>query len=663
MAAGTRRKRESKEWLALLLIGAGCAVAATVGPNLFGFVERTENYVADRMQGTLGRSEPLDERIVVVTITEDTLAAFPYRSPVNRDFLADLVEALEAREVAGIAIDILFDQRTLSGVDERLRSVLTGASVPIVVATGDSKAGLTDAQLAFQRDYLDGILTGYAELSQAGDGKVRDLPLRFVVDGTEVDGLALALARSLGFEPSEEPRRLAYRQGPGPDAAAFAAYDAAWVVRRNDDGSWVLPADWFAGRAVFIGADQPQSDRHGTPFGADFQSHTREMPGVLIHAHAFAQMIDGRRLPLASTFLRAVVCTLAVLFGMILVHWRINIAGRLALVVIGGPTLVTGVAILVFYYGGLLLPVVAPSAGLLLGSFLKEAYERGRQWKQRQTIRRAFTAFVPPEIVQELEEDPDRLAVHGEKREMTFIFTDVAGFTTLSESTRPRFLVPLLNSYLDGMSQIVLKHGGTIDKFVGDAVVAFFGAPKPMENHQQRALACALEMDEFAERFREEQRQKGITFGHTRIGLHAGEATVGNFGGEKRFDYTAIGDVVNTAARLEGMNKYFGTRILVSSAVADCASGYVFRPVGDVVAMGKETGITVCEPLSGERAGDPSVERYARAFALLIDNDVTAAKAAFTELHHIYGQDGLIAFHHRRLQKGEGGARVVMEGK
>jgi class 3 adenylate cyclase len=288
-------------------------------------------------------------------------------------------------------------------------------------------------------------------------------------------------------------------------------------------------------------------------------------------------------------------------------------------------------------------------------------------WRERSAkrfIRDAFARFVSPEVVKRLQADPSKLELGGERRALSFIFTDVAGFTTLAEGLPPHELVTLVNRYLDGMSQVVLDHGGTIDKYIGDAVVAFFGAPLDQTDHSARAVACALALDRFAEGFRAAHPR----FGTTRIGVHEGEAVVGNFGGAARIDYTAMGDTVNTAARLEGANKFFGTRVLVSGPAAAGASGAVLRPVGEVVFKGKSepvpvfTPVPVFNPVTDITAAETKAARYARAYESLKAGE-EGAPAAFQSLAAEDPEDGLVAFHLRRLARGERGVTIKLEEK
>ena len=290
---------------------------------------------------------------------------------------------------------------------------------------------------------------------------------------------------------------------------------------------------------------------------------------------------------------------------------------------------------------------------------LREAY------RQRETAEQAKTnlaRYFSPNLVQQLVESPEALNLDGERRELTFVFTDLADFTPLVETLSPSVIVPLLNEYLDQMTQIVFRHGGTVDKVVGDAVHAMFGAPLEQPDHVARAIACGMEMDEFSEAFRERKNAEEIPLGVTRIGVHTGPAIVGNFGGEQFFDYTAHGDAINTAARLENANKQFGTRICVSEKVVEQVKDFKGRSIGTIQLPGKTEELKVFEPLNGERANSPATQAYRDAFAKLEASD-PGANQAFAAVVGKYGDDPLSTFHLKRTLAGESGVRIVLSSK
>ena len=270
--------------------------------------------------------------------------------------------------------------------------------------------------------------------------------------------------------------------------------------------------------------------------------------------------------------------------------------------------------------------------------------------------------YFSPNLVKRLVENPDLLRLGGERRELSFVFTDLAGFTSLVEHQEPHTIVPLLNEYLDGMVSIAFEHNGTVDKVVGDAVHVIFGAPVRQSDHASRAVACALGMDAFAQEFAQRRRDKGIPLGDTRIGVNSGIAVVGNFGGDSMFDYTAHGDAINTAARLESLNKHLGTRVAVSADVAKQIPNFSGRPVGHVVLEGKADGVDVMEPLSRNQLHSSAVRDYLDAYRLLESGD-QRAESAFEILAQAPSNDPLAAFHLGRLRAGESGTTIVMRTK
>jgi len=272
----------------------------------------------------------------------------------------------------------------------------------------------------------------------------------------------------------------------------------------------------------------------------------------------------------------------------------------------------------------------------------------------------SLSRYFSPNLAQRLASDADAVDLNGQRREIAVLFTDIANFTALVETLEPDVLGPLLNEYLTGMTDIVFAHDGTVAKIVGDALHVLFGAPGEEPDYATHAVACALKLDEYAEAFRERCRAKGIALGATRIGVHAGPAIVGNFGGGRLFDYTAYGDTVNVAARLEAANKQLGTRICVSATLADKVADFHGRPVGDLQLRGRTGTMRAFEPLSAKEYSETATQAYLNAFAKLEANDL-GAKAAFAAHIGKEPDDELANFHLRRLLNGATGARIAME--
>jgi adenylate cyclase len=312
---------------------------------------------------------------------------------------------------------------------------------------------------------------------------------------------------------------------------------------------------------------------------------------------------------------------------------------------------------------GLLLDVVTPASGILLTFIVCSLAHHFVSEREQRWIEAAFARYVSPNRVEYLVRHPEAMELGGRRQECSFIFTDLQGFTSLIEKIEPARAVSLLNGYLDEMIAIVFRHEGTLDRIVGDALVVMFSAPVRQPDHRQRALACALEMDAYASRYSATQQAKGIAFGKTRIGVHAGPVTVGNFGGSTMFDYRALGDPINAAARLESVNKQLGTRLCVSAAILGDRPNIQARPVGRLVLKGKTQSLKVFEPLVAELAPRYAPLAAYRAAFEAMQLESAEAPALFEKLATDYPFDPLVALHHKRLAAGEQGDLIVMHEK
>jgi class 3 adenylate cyclase len=286
--------------------------------------------------------------------------------------------------------------------------------------------------------------------------------------------------------------------------------------------------------------------------------------------------------------------------------------------------------------------------------------EARRRQAEAERAHASLSRYFSPQIASRLacDGEADGMAVHW--REIATIFTDITSFTTLVESATPEVLGALLNEYVGGMTDVVFAHEGTVAKIIGDAIQVLFNAPGDQPDYAARAVACAHDLDIWAEGFRERWKAKGVSFGATRIGVHAGPALVGNFGGSRFFDYTAYGDTINTAARLEAANKHLGTRICVSAAIAGGVAQFQGRPVGDLVLRGRSEPLRAFEPLPAERFEGEATTQYSEAFAKLEAGDA-AAMPAFAALVGLHADDALAGFHLRRLLNGAKGVSMKLE--
>jgi adenylate cyclase len=650
----------SRTALSLIGLAALLAIVAFAAMRAFPAAEAwlTDFRVALLSPAPAGQ----DARIVIVAITEDTLAQLPYRSPVDRGFLADLVAVIDAAGPRAIGFDILFDQASEPAKDEALVAALREAAAPAVLGIVAGDAALTEAQRAFLADFVEasGAIPGYVDLPTDGDGAIRRRP-DVIAPGR--DSLGTALVRAAGGDTPAFGGMLALRQ-PGPDAPPVAQLPAHLILQMGAVQPAVV-AGWLADRIVLIGADLPFDDRHRTALALRAGEPPRTA-GVLIHAHAMSQALDGLKVGAPADLSAFVASLIAALLGVGLaaLRWPLWAGGPLGLALLAGYWVAAG---WLFRSAAVLLPMAPPALAAVLAFGAGAALLGYATLRQKRYVRRAFAQYVPAAVVDRIASNPGHLQLGGERRELTFVFTDIAGFTTMSERMSPERLGKTLNRYLDGVSAIVLDHGGTLDKYIGDAVVAFFGAPEPQADHAARAIACAAAIDLFAESFRAAHTAEGL--GVTRIGVNSGEAVVGNFGGARRFDYTALGDTVNTAARLESVNKHLGTRVCISDSTVTRARAEgvdlpALRPIGRLVLKGKTEPVQAWEPLPD---GDPRLEwrdAYLSGYEAMAAGDHGAALTAFRALAQNASVDGLVAYHLERLTADPAASDlIVMEEK
>ena len=407
----------------------------------------------------------------------------------------------------------------------------------------------------------------------------------------------------------------------------------AWKILSGE-----VPDESIRGRILLIGTSAAGlMDLRFSPFGG-------AIPGVDIHAHVLDQIIADDHL-IHPNWAPALEMALMIVGGLLVGFIAMSSSALVSTAVVAVILVAAGWGGWYLYsQHGLLLDPATPGLALILTFVNSSLYHHILSERRQRWVKQAFARYVSPNLVAHLVDNPGALELGGSRRECSFIFTDLAGFTTLMEKLDPTEAVALLNEYLDNMIHIAFEHEGTLDRIVGDAVAIMFSAPVEQPDHRQRAVRCAEAMHRFASRFAAEAQARGVPFGVTRIGIHTGEVTVGNFGGSTIFDYRALGDPVNTAARLEAVNKYLGTLVCVSEATLSGTHDVPSRPVGKLVLKGKALPLLVHQPLFSVNPDDcaPQAE-YAAAYALMTDND-PAAKDTFAQLAQSWPRDPCSSF-------------------
>ena len=413
------------------------------------------------------------------------------------------------------------------------------------------------------------------------------------------------------------------------------------------------------GRACILGLNATAvTDQHKTPI-------SNSQPGVTAYDIAARTILSGtafQRLPPWRAWLLAVLAAWLVAVATVRLSTGWGVAATVAL---SGAVL--GVAWAASAWAALLLPVAGPVLGVVVAFGGVSAYRQLTEESARRWATALAKQFVPPDHVEQISKHPELLRLGGERRDITVIFSDVAGFTPLSEKLEPEQLNQLLYHYLGAMTGVIYREHGTLDKYEGDGMMAFFGAPIPLDDHPLLAVRAALGMHAALRDVNALLRNMNLLPPdreiRIRVGCSTGPAMVGNFGAEQRFNYTAMGDTVNLGGRLEEANRWLGSRILVPETTRKaCGEAVLFRPFGPALIRGKAEPVPLYEPLALEPAPDDLkalAEAYGRAIEAMNHGDLAAAEAALAKVLAISPEDApskVLAERIASIKTGQAGA-------
>jgi adenylate cyclase len=617
--------------------------------------DSVERYFYDlRAAFNMPRSEQ-DRRITMIVYDDQTRIETGRISPLDRLILARALERVDRLGAKSIGIDMLIDQATPE--DPALVAAFKAMRTPVwlgfaTYATNPDNMPLEREQ--FLRAFLNDL-----KGSQVRATSIRLLPdpddvMRNWPDQPKTLPRLLPISMAgerPGFDNYQGPIR--FRAPLYEDQPVFNELTLQFITNPAIPDEVLRPM--IEGRYIMIGGKLPDVDRFKTPETVITDDSTA---GLEVHAHLLAQLLDGwtyRTLPSWPLWPVAILFVAAGVLTSILNlrPWAVAliVLGMLAAALVG-PWWLQSRAI-----DTQDMPVFGWLGGWALAFVVASAAARSVGAEQRRIAQSALGKYLPRDIANEIIRDPDRLALHGEKREIYALFSDLEGFTKLSHAIEPEMVAFLLNRYLDILSETVLKYGGTIDKFVGDAIVAFWGAPISRPDDPDHAVQAARAIYEAGERFRREAPEGVPPIGCTRVGLHRGDAIVGNFGGEGRIQYTALGDSMNLAARLESANKQLKTTVLVTDAVVERSTLGYFRPMGRVAVRGRATPIAIYEPVPNLSAEDVTlltalVERFDKG-----DAQALAELESYSAGHP---EDAAVAnLVYRLRQSGPGGSFVL----
>ena len=635
-------------------LGIGLVVIVLTQGWLFeiGFLKNVEgltidyrhqsSYDAEIAAGFKDRSD-----VVIVKISDEDLKAMPEPFPFPRSYYAHLTENLVRAGARAIVFDITFqspreEDSVFADVLRRTNNVVLGATVQTGASSEYAEVRSLDKTYnnVFYKDNKN-IGIGMTNIVKDRDDVCRRYMPMIVAEGDYTPTLAFAaLNKAFRLKPLQvvnlDEDAFVYRNqripryNPsdfllnyyGPDGTfryvpfsqvidddAFQTKDEIELetsIDAYDEATMAL----FKNKIVMIGSVMAEErDYHSTPlYKDDAGKKNYSMNGVEIHSTAIQNVLDGRFIttidPLSEVFL-VLILSVAGFLGLLAFKkikvrqtWLVEVGAFLFMLLLIGGVFELGVV--VFSQSSLLINVVNPSLSLVFAYLATAVYQYLGERQQKALIKNVFSHYLNPAVVNILVNDPSKAKLGGDQRDLTIFFSDIASFTTISEHYhgKPEGLVELLNEYLEEMTAIVLKYDGTLDKYVGDAVMAFWGAPLPQKDHALRGCYAALEMQQRLAELRKKWKKEGRPELSARCGLNTGTVIVGNMGGKDRFDYTVIGDSVNLASRLEGANKQYESFIMISEFTHRLVKNNVqVRELDMIQVKGKTEPVTVYELL------------------------------------------------------------------
>ena len=587
--------------------------------------------------------------ITIVGIDEASFAQIPKQYPWPRDMHAKLIDSIAKSGALLIVMDVVFAEPSNNPAEDEAFARAIHDAGNVVLAADLQFQETRYARQWIRVDPLARLVDAGARRAFAGVSTGRDQVVRDLPPGEDVmwrEAIRRVNELHPGMLALKEPPPHAMIRYAGPDHTyPYVSYYQAL------DAATMLPPDAFRDQIVFVGrdlkaninADVSSADNFGTPFTMRAGWMT---PGVEIHANALETALRGDALAPAPAWSRSLLPVLAAfLCAIAMRRWR-PLVSLIPLAVVLAALGALDWAL--FMKADIWLPVIgamASAVGIYLAygfaAYVSESVRKAQ-------IRRAFSLYVSPEVVDHVMAHPGRLKLGGERREVTMLFTDLQGFTTFTEELGADKVARILNVHFSRATAIVKRHRGTVNRFIGDAIMAMWGAP--LDDPEQAVHACraAVEMQDDLEALRAEFRAEGLPEIRMRVGIHSCTAVIGNLGSSDRFDYTAIGDGVNLAARLEGVNKLYGTGILVSGETRSRVGGAVpMRLVDRVIVKGKSEPVDIFTPCADPAA----IEASERAIAAYRQRRWDDSERAWRQVLEAHPADTIAQLYLERIQR------------
>ena len=592
---------------------------------------------------------PLKSRlpISIVGIDEASLSNLGVRWPWPRDMHAHLVDQLKQYGAAVVAFDVVFAEPSPDKKEDAEFSRAITSFKNLILASDSFYQETATTRLWTHveplKEFKDaGAIEGLVAMPIDGDSEARRM-------SNEDDAMWRVAIRALIHsrpgkveEPFVPANAMIRHLGPGHTFPYIPYYQ----VLKGDPA---IPANFFADQIVLVGLDVRSSpeiklvDTFATPF-----MHTTGLltPGVEMHATQIENALTGQYILPANRLHNSIATTfILILFAPVLLWWHPLRSSLLALLL---GFAVLGISFWAFASFNVWMATATPLLAITVAFLTTSSGSYFTERRRATEIRSAFSKYVSSDIVQEMINSPERLKLGGRRREISILFCDLAGFTSMSEKLTPDQVAHVINIYLNAMTRIIMSHGGTVDKFIGDAIMAFWGDPLDDEEHGLNAVKAAIEMQDVIQEMQPQFHVLGIDKIALRIGINSGPAIVGNMGSDLRFDYTAMGDSVNLAARLEGVNKAYGTKILLSESTATLLNNRILlRPIDRVRVKGKALPVNVFTPCKDAVL----VAKTQMAWEAYLGRNWKLASECWNEVRKLAPHDHLIEEFEARIQE------------
>ncbi|MEI6288511.1 MAG: adenylate/guanylate cyclase domain-containing protein [bacterium] len=558
----------------------------TAGSLSFGLFAGWENFLEDRLFST----KPVNKDIIIISIDNESLTHLG-QWPWPRKIFAQAINKLNQEQVKAVALDIVFSEPSRLGTedDASLATAISNKKFPLVLAGEGENLNLNnniptaDKFIAPLSEFASttNTYTGQVNLIAERDGVVRNFPLFINWQNQTINSLAYELALNSGqnllnLNNLSAINRLAYSAKPGNIRQI-----PFWRLLEKESLN-------LNNKIVLVGATA--SDLHDdqiTPL-----SGGQKMSGVEIQANILNMILSNYSLkPLSLPIMAIILLIVSLLSVLPFVFSRSIIKAITANIIF---IILQIIISIIFFQAGLIINIIHLCLAWVLSVGALFLYRYLIIEKEKRQVKNIFAKYVSPEVMAEILKKPDQVILGGQEKEMTILFSDIRSFTTMSEGLTPQELVRVLNKYFTAMTGEVLRHHGVIDKYIGDAIMAFWGAPIDDTSHADNALKAAMAMIKSLEKLNQELKANNDPEIHIGVGIYTGPVVVGNIGSDLRMDYTVIGDTVNTASRLEGLNKEYKTQIIIGESTKNqIKDNYEFIPLGGVKVKGKNQEVKI----------------------------------------------------------------------